>query len=152
MVQHGAARLGQRCVGGVSGGDGAGHRLASAPGTARGYRPADRMVPRGSRMVKLLSIENLFRSRARVKRATPLLALIGFSILFLIFFSPVWASGRLLAPGDGFLYHFPHYYAPITLWDPNLATGFPNMADPQTMMWYPPAALLSTIPGSSNMF
>jgi hypothetical protein len=87
-----------------------------------------------------------------VKGATSVSILVGFSILFLIFFSPVWAGGRLLAPGDGFLYHFPHYYAPTTLWDPNLATGFPNMADPQTMMWYPPAALLSSIPGSWNLF
>ena len=87
-----------------------------------------------------------------MKRATPVWAFVGFAILFLIFFSPVWATGRLLAPGDGFLYHFPHYYAPVTLWDPNLATGFPNMADPQTMMWYPPATLLSTIPASWNLF
>jgi hypothetical protein len=80
------------------------------------------------------------------------LALIFFIALFSAFYSPAILEKRLLAPGDGWLYYLPHYEMPHTLWDPDLMTGFPEMADPQVMNWYAPARLLSPIPGSWNCF
>jgi hypothetical protein len=79
-------------------------------------------------------------------------ALIFFVALFSAFYSPAMLEKRLLAPGDGTLYYMPHYEMPHTLWDPDLMTGFPEMADPQVMYWYAPARLLSVIPGSWNWF
>lgn len=75
-----------------------------------------------------------------------------FSLLYTAFFSPVLFSGRLLAPGDGLSLNLPHYYSPVSLWSIDLFSGFPVMADPQNMFWYPPARLLSWIPHSWNVF
>jgi len=81
-----------------------------------------------------------------------LLAFLFFCLLFAAFFAPVTLSHRLLAPGDGTAYYLPHYLMPLTLWNPNAMTGFPEIADPQTMKWYAPSILLSWIPGSWNVF
>jgi hypothetical protein len=89
---------------------------------------------------------------AIVRRSAAQLALAGYAIFFAIFFSPVSSSGRVLAPVDGFRFHYPHYWLPRALWDPNLATGFPVAADPQVMTWYPPAIILSWVPHSWNLF
>jgi hypothetical protein len=80
-----------------------------------------------------------------------------FSLLFTIFFSPVLFSHSLLAPGggrlgDGVLYHLSFFQSAKLLWDPLLFCGFPMIADPQVMTWYPPSSLLSLLPGSWNIF
>ena len=80
------------------------------------------------------------------------LVFLGFSLLYAFFFAPVIFSGRLLAPGDGLVYYLPAFYGPRTLWTDLLSAGYPLMADPQNMNWYPPAMLLSWIPGSWNAF
>jgi hypothetical protein len=80
------------------------------------------------------------------------LVFLGFSLLYGAFFSPVIFSGRLLAPGDGLIYYVPAFYGPKTLWTDLISAGYPLMADPQNMNWYPPAMLLSWIPGSWNAF
>lgn len=80
-----------------------------------------------------------------------------FSLLFILFFSPVLFSGQLLAPGegrlgDGVVYHLTFFESSKLLWDNLLINGFPMTADPQVMAWYPPALLLSFIPGAWNAF
>ena len=80
------------------------------------------------------------------------LVFLGFSLLYVAFFAPVIFSGRLLAPGDGLIYYVPAFYAPKTLWTDLISAGYPLMADSQNMNWYPPAMLLSWIPGSWNAF
>jgi len=66
------------------------------------------------------------------------LEIVGFYLgLYLIFFSPVIFSGRLLAPGDGIRYYLPNFYLGKMFWDPLLLSGFPVAADPQAMTWYP---------------
>src|SRR5688572_32489331 len=80
-----------------------------------------------------------------------------FSLLFTIFFSPVLFTGHLLAPGagvlgDGLVYHLAFFKSSKVLWDNLLANGFPMIADPQVMAWYPPALLLSYVPGGWNIF
>ena len=90
------------------------------------------------------------------QRQLPLVFLF-YSLLFTLFFSPVIFAGRLLAPGggrlgDGLLYHLAFFLSDKLRWDPLLAGGFPMIADPQVAAWYPPALLLSFVPGGWNIF
>jgi hypothetical protein len=77
---------------------------------------------------------------------------LGFSALYTVFFSPVLLGNQLLAFADGIAYYLPAYYAPKSLWTDLIFGGYPVAADPQNMTWYPPALLLSWIPGSWNAF
>jgi hypothetical protein len=79
-----------------------------------------------------------------------LAALAGYTALAVAWFWPVLAAGKLLAPGDGLIEALPSYLSPRTLWEPALGTGYPAAADPLSFTWYPPAILLSRIPGSFN--
>ena len=86
-----------------------------------------------------------------------LLVFLFYSSLFTLFFSPVLFFGRLLAPGggrlgDALLYHVAYFLSDKLRWDPLLAGGFPMIADPQVAAWYPPALLLSFVPGGWNIF
>jgi Bacterial membrane protein YfhO len=76
----------------------------------------------------------------------------GFLLFYLAFFASVLLGGRLLAYGDGIGYFLPAYYASKGLWTDLIFGGYPIAADPQNMTWYPPAMLLSWIPGSWNGF
>lgn len=80
-----------------------------------------------------------------------ILTLFFFILFFGAFFSPVTFSGRMLGAGDTQIYHFPHYQI-RKFWNPDLMTGFPDLADPQEMNWYPPMRLFSAIPGAWNWF
>jgi hypothetical protein len=83
-------------------------------------------------------------------RRAAVAALVGYTVFFVLFFSPVLMTGRVLAPFDGFRFHYPHFALAPALWDPNLSTGFPAAADPQVMTWYPPALLRTVVPFSYN--
>lgn len=72
-----------------------------------------------------------------------------YSGVYLIFFSTVLFSGRLLAPGDGIFCYFPNFIKGIMLWDPMLFSGYPIAADPQAMLWYPISIFFSSL-GSWN--
>jgi hypothetical protein len=74
-----------------------------------------------------------------------------YSVVFMIYFSPALFSARLLAPGDGYNFHAPFFYAGRTLWQPLLWGGYPLAADPQTMAWYP-VALIFALARSFNAF
>jgi hypothetical protein len=102
---------------------------------------------------------NLTAVAAKLRRAieTPLrhsLFVIAFySLVFVAFFFPAIYQGNLLAVGgDGLFIYLPNFYSRKVLWDTLLFSGFPMMADPQVMTWYPPAFLLSFLPGSWNVF
>src|ERR1043166_3015852 len=71
------------------------------------------------------------------------LVLLGFTAFYTLFFSPVIFRGRLLGCGDAFFYHYPAVFGGRALWDPLLFGGYPRFADPQVMLWYPPALPLS---------
>jgi hypothetical protein len=82
-----------------------------------------------------------------------LAALLFFLVFYVCFFAPVLFTGKILAPApDSSLFYYPHYNSPVHLWEPLLMTGYPALADPQLMYWYPPALLLRFIPGSWNAF
>jgi hypothetical protein len=78
--------------------------------------------------------------------------LLSFTALYAAFFAPVLCAGRLLAPGDATNLSLPHLSAPRGLWSPLLFCGFPVMADPQTMAWYPPALLCAAFALPFNAF
>jgi hypothetical protein len=71
--------------------------------------------------------------------------------IYLIFFSPVLFSGRLLAPGDGIFCYLPNFVKRNMLWDPMLFSGYPVSFDPQAMILYPLSLIFSFI-GSWNGF
>lgn len=99
--------------------------------------------------------DNLHKSSNHVLRHAIMhcsIVFFGFSLLYIAFFAPVLFSGRLLAPGDGLIYYVPAFYAPTPLWTDLIFGGYPLMGDSQNMTWYPPAMLLSLIPGSWNAF
>jgi hypothetical protein len=68
-----------------------------------------------------------------------------FLLLFTAFFLPALVSGRLLAPGDGFIESLPAFLSPFTLWSPLLLSGFPVAADMANMAWYPLSLLLGPL-------
>lgn len=76
-----------------------------------------------------------------------------YALLFTIFFSSILFSGHLLlAPGDGVFIYLPNFFTKKALWDTLILAGFPWFADPQVMMWYPPALLFSYLPSGWNAF
>ena len=81
------------------------------------------------------------------------LVVLFYVLLYLIFFSPVIFSGTLLAVGvDAQNLYLPNFYSQKVSWDIFIFGGFPLMADPQVMTWYPPALILSQLPGTWNIF
>ena len=58
-----------------------------------------------------------------------------------LWFSGVLVGRRSLAPGDGAAQLMPSYRSAFTLWSPDVASGYPVAADPDSMSWYPVAAL-----------
>jgi hypothetical protein len=93
-------------------------------------------------------------SRASRRRTALHVALVVafYAVVFTVFFSPVLFSHKILAPGDGFNFHAPFFYAGRTLWQPLLWGGYPLAADPQAMTWYPIALLFSLVPRSYDAF
>jgi hypothetical protein len=67
----------------------------------------------------------------------------GFALLHALIVSPVlWRGWLLVEASDSAGYHYPAVYGPLSLWEPNQLCGYPRLADPQAMTWYPPAVLL----------
>ena len=102
---------------------------------------------------------NLTAAAAKLRRAIQsprrhcLFVIAFYSLVFVAFFFPAIYQGNLLAVGgDGLFIYLPNFYSGKVLWDTLLFAGFPMMADPQVMTWYPPAFLLSFLPGSWNVF
>lgn len=75
-----------------------------------------------------------------------------YALLWLLFFAPVWATGRLLAPGDAWLQSVPAYLAGWQTWTPFLMSGFPVAADPITMSFYPILLLFQLLGVPWNLF
>ena len=93
------------------------------------------------------------RTAAGSSRYHAVIVVLAYAFLFFAFFSPVLLKGHLLSVGgDGLYVYLPNFYSPKVLWDPLLFSGFPMMADPQVMSWYPPAMLLSLVPNTWNIF
>ena len=95
-----------------------------------------------------IGIMQMLRSPVWLK-AGPLLF---FTVLFVLFFSPIIFTGYLLAPNDGLNYSLPNFYSPGTLWTQLLFAGYPVAADPQAQTWYPLAFLFSLFPNSWNAY
>ena len=97
--------------------------------------------------------QELLKRLVRTPWRHAIFVVVFYSPLFLAFFSPVVFGGKLLAVGgDGLYIHLPNFYSAKVLWDTMTFGGFPMMADPEAATWYPPAALLSLLPGTWNVF
>src|SRR5881409_4330907 len=67
-----------------------------------------------------------------------IIAVLFYTILFTLFFFPTIFRGKFLAVGTDALYNFlPYFYSKKVLWDTLVFAGFPMMADPTAMSWYP---------------
>jgi Bacterial membrane protein YfhO len=77
---------------------------------------------------------------------------LGFSALYIVFFSPILFSEKLLAPGDGIVYYIPALYSPKTLWTDLIFGGYPIAADPQNQTWYPLSFLFNSTPKLWNAY
>lgn len=117
-------------------------------------------------MNKTLTPESSLQSLARrvanssfLKGSTGhcLLVFLFYTLLFGLFFSHglldlsyLPANRGLL--GDALVAHLPYFLSEKLSWDPLISCGFPMIADSQAMSWYPPALMLSLIPGTWNIF
>lgn len=74
-----------------------------------------------------------------------------FTVLFLVLFHRNLADGTfILCGGDDENIHLPYFFAPHAWWNPDLFGGYPALGDPQSMTWYPVAALARYL-GSWNL-
>src|SRR3954462_4652351 len=71
---------------------------------------------------------------------------LGFAVFFALYFAPGLGEGRLLAPNDGIYHNLPVFYGERALWTTRLFAGYPAGADPQEMLWYPPARVFGLVP------
>jgi hypothetical protein len=78
--------------------------------------------------------------------------LVFFLILPVAVFAPITVSGRVLGSGDALNQGIPAFYSARGLWTPLVFSGYPAIADPQNMTFYPPAALFRSFPNSYNAF
>lgn len=69
------------------------------------------------------------------------LIVLALTALHSLWFSGVLVMGKSLAPGDGAALLMPSYRSAFTLWTADVASGYPVAADPDSMSWYPVAAL-----------
>lgn len=75
-----------------------------------------------------------------------------FTLLFLLFFSPILVSGSLLAPGDAWFQSIPSFFAPFSIWTRDILGGYPLIADPQAQLWYPVRYLFPKTVTGFNLF
>ena len=75
-----------------------------------------------------------------------------FSVIFLVFFSPVIWTDHLLAFGDAKREFLPAFASSPGLWTNLLFAGFPTAAEPQNQCWYWITYLLPRSPAGWNMF
>jgi hypothetical protein len=66
-----------------------------------------------------------------------------YILLYCAFFSPVLFSGRILAISDSLALYLPSFLSSVSLWDPDLQSGFPIAADLQNATWYPVARIFA---------
>jgi len=60
-----------------------------------------------------------------------------YCLIFLAFFIKDLAGGRLIASGDAVLFYLPNFFGEYRNWSPDIYSGYPLLADPQFMQWYP---------------
>ena len=117
---------------------------------------AEKTASEGERTINHLRsswVVDFLRRATSSPRYHALVVLLFYSLLFLAFFHTVLLKDHLLAVGgDGLYIYLPNFYSKKLLWDLLLFAGFPMMADPQVMTWYPPATLLSWLPNGWNIF
>ena len=64
-------------------------------------------------------------------------ALVGYSLFFLGFFAQSLRGANEIAPGDALDFGLSTFLAPTTLWTDAMYSGYPIIADPQALSWYP---------------
>lgn len=70
--------------------------------------------------------------------------LAGLCAFYAAYFAPAFYRGTMLAPGDGILYYYPFFVAPVQLWTPLMLAGYAVIGDPQAQVLYPLRLLAPT--------
>ena len=104
----------------------------------------------GRRLSSLLTSLRGSKWVSTLKHASAVVIL--YYVFYTAFFSIALLDGRSLAPGEGFVFYGPAFYAEHALWTTDLFSGFPVAVDPQSMTWYPVAWLFALFPGSFTWF
>lgn len=79
-------------------------------------------------------------------------ALLLYGCAYLGFFAKSLASGREIAPGDALDFGMSTYLSSTTIWSDSMYSGYPIMADPQALAWYPVFQLMRALGLSWSLF
>ena len=79
-------------------------------------------------------------------------ALVGYSLFFLGFFAQSLRGANEIAPGDVLDFGLSTFLSPTTVWTDAMYSGYPIIADPQSLSWYPIFHLMRALGFSRTLF
>ena len=79
-------------------------------------------------------------------------ALLGYSLFYLGFFAQSLRGVNEIAPGDALDFGLATFLSPTTVWTDSMYSGYPIIADPQALSWYPIFQLMRALGFSWTLF
>ena len=79
-------------------------------------------------------------------------ALLLYLLFYLAFFRPSLTTGVEIAPGDALDFGLSTFLSPTTVWTDAMYSGYPIIADPQALSWYPVFQLMRALGFSWTLF
>jgi len=79
-------------------------------------------------------------------------AFVGYSLFFLGFFAQSLRGANEIAPGDALDFGLSTFLSPTTVWTDAMYSGYPIIADPQALSWYPIFHLMRALGLSWTLF
>jgi hypothetical protein len=79
-------------------------------------------------------------------------ALLAYSLFFLGFFAQSLRGANEIAPGDALDFGLATFLSPTTVWTDAMYSGYPIIADPQALSWYPVFQLMGALGFSWTLF
>ena len=79
-------------------------------------------------------------------------ALLLYALFFLAFFAPSLRGANEIAPGDALDFGFATFLSATTVWTDAMYSGYPILADPQALSWYPVFQLMRALGFSWTLF
>jgi hypothetical protein len=79
-------------------------------------------------------------------------ALLAYSLFYLGFFAQSLRGANEIAPGDALDFGLSTFLSPTTVWTDAMYSGYPIMADPQALSWYPVFQLMRALGFSWTLF
>ena len=79
-------------------------------------------------------------------------AFVGYSLFFFGFFAQSLRGANEIAPGDALDFGLSTFLSPTTVWTDAMYSGYPIIADPQALSWYPIFHLMRALGLSWTLF